>query len=1057
MAQGHHLHLRLFLEGIEVPVVAASVNVGPNAGAAASIQIVATDKVLDLLPRTVVHLFYYDYIGGQPLALDDTGEFVRDDEFNKYYRLYFMGEMVSMQFQKNAGQRVVVLQCVDFSNYWDTTFQYNFNGQLFGGRRQANFIGANSNLLTSPLGHGYGTVSRLLNGRSANFPDLRGLLAGIVRMLEAIGGSYRGRTTFRGCNDFTSIAELRLKILQQITAAEQDTSTARLFSRKAFNMWMNRQIGSLGQLVSFRSLLKMLFQFVYHEVYACPMAKYVPSSTRLAKRKLSVGMDKTGKYKAFHAKANYALNLTILATDALNKWRNSVRTATNSRDITELTTKYVRAWMKAERQIKESYAYGQALNIPATAANEMAIAQKNTNEIRTLSVGNNRLISANYGQWGTLDRNRDRIGALWAKIETALKSALGVQVKLSRSYTEETSDRVNNQIFRPDIFYAPPPRCNVLFPEHYDSFSFARQYLREVTRLELQTHNEILGSHALFNGRYYAPNVEDLRTGKKLGNRRFARVIMDHELFTGIVPMFENMPEANLFAMRSGKVQRGGAKVGYAQRAVNFQYFKYRFESRSMGAAGRFNPSFVPGFPSLIIDKYLDENSLDIVARDINDQLKLLDLKADSPLTAAQILQQVISPQYLGVCSQLSHNMSQEGGRTTYQFIQSRVHRESDEYLGVDKASATRVKGSSFKTSFVAAPEGYAPKKGQKGVKGGTIVTVRDVTKSKAGRFLPLFGGDERVKVGEDVDILYPVAPVSYQETTNQSRRAASGAYIRAYAIRESFPIRVKEDVDFPIEEIIRPPWVWDGWANPKIGKTYAQFFGTTAITDIGGYDANVQSDTVIGGDDLEAARKQQSAVTSAKGSRPSNVSRNDERSTSLAEGQTGQLGLRILDNENSVENSVDFLVRAYSFVKANNLDIGDFLKAYGWRPIATMFEILGGADFDIQESSKSKTIVVRRRVLRSRNGEKPVYGTKYVKKTVTKKTYNASGDEGFHSRAFGDVEDLFGLVNPTVTRLLNLSSDRRKIASRLDVRKRRRDAVRAYVQELAQSRGLIG
>ena len=64
--------------------------------------------------------------------------------------------------------------------------------------------------------------------------------------------------------------------------------------------------------------------------------------------------------------------------------------------------------------------------------------------------------------------------------------------------------------------------------------------------------------------------------------------------------MFEKMSEANLFAMKSRKVKYKGAPVAYAQRAVNFQYFKHRFASRQMQCQGRFNPWFVVGFPGLM-------------------------------------------------------------------------------------------------------------------------------------------------------------------------------------------------------------------------------------------------------------------------------------------------------------------------------------------------------------------------------------------------------------------------------------------------------------------------
>jgi hypothetical protein len=1077
MAEGNQLHLRLFLEGIEIPVVAASVQMAANTPASASIQVIATDKVLDLLPRTVVHLFYFDYIQQGNVAVEGKvkgGDEYRD-WFNSRYKLLFMGELVTIKFQKTHQQRAVVLECADFSNYWDTTFQYNFGGSLFGGRRKAAFIGANSNFFTSPLGHGTGTISRLLSGRSVNFPQLRGLLAGVVRMLEAIGGSYYGRNTFRGANDFTSVAELRLKVLQQITAAEADTSTAKLFARKAFNMWMNRATQSLGKLVSFRGLVKTCFGFIFHEVYPCPVAKYVPGSTKRQKRRWSVGLGKT-KYSGFNDRAKACLDLAVESRQNLQAWRKSklgASSTANKRRSAAAT--YIKSWAAFNRSAASLAQQGMASG-PKKAQKDAAIVGQTASNIKALSTNAGGVIRFNpvTRETGEMDRNFSAILTGYIKAENALKRILGIKVGRSKTVTVPTEPRVNNQIFRPDVWYAPPPRCNVIFPEMYDSFSFARQYLREVSRLELQTHNEILGNDALFNGRYYAPNVEDVRRGVKLSSRRFARLIMDHELFTGIIPMFENLSEANLFAMRSGKVKKAGAKVSYAQRAVNFQYFKYRFESRGMDASGRFNPPFVPGFPSLIVDKNMDHAQLHISSMNLTDQTKALGIKGSA--TRSELLQELVSPQYLAVCAALSHTVSQEGGRSAYQLIHARVHRESTEFLGVDKADVWKVVGESAKKTVAAAPVILPPIKGQRGPRGGRITRVRDVSKKYKGRQLRLLGQGSKVTVGDWY-------PDWYFQDVHVDK--GSQLLIGAYEIQEGYTRRKKEKVDLPIEEVIRPPWIWDGWANPKISETYDQLFGTGAVTDIGGFNISSNDPSegtrfYVGEDDVEGLRAQRSAETHKSLRGKSRSKKNDIRQAAKVEAAKSQNAVLMQEKERTVENSVDFLVRAYSFVKVNNLDVGDFLKAYAWRPVATMVDILGGSDLEIKQVEKRRTRVVKQRVLKTVGGEtttgkpessgyftaetgfgqsivRPQYSTKYVKRIITQIGYEVTGKEGFHSRAFGDVEDLFGLVSPTVKRVLGLSNKKRKVAAKMDVRKRRREVVRLYVAELTGSRGLLG
>lgn len=1088
MAQGQHLHLRLFLEGLEVPVISAAIQVAANTPASASIQVIATDRVLDLLPRTVVHLFYFDYIerGSSAVNKVSRGGENQLDQFNARYKLLFMGELVTLKFQKSHNMRAAVLECADFSNYWDTTFQYNFGGSLFGGRRQAAFIGANSNFFTSPLGHGTGTVSRLLGGNSVNFPQLRGLLAGVVRMLEAIGGSYYGQNVFRGANDFTSIAELRVKVLQQITAADGDTSTAKLFARKAFNMWMNQATQSLGKLVSFRGLVKTCFGFIFHEVYPCPVAKFVPASSREDLRKYSVGLGKTGQYAGFAAKASACRDLANEAMQNIAAWRRSrVGGASTTATKREAATTYIRSWKAFDQSVKELVAQGMAAG-PKDAAKDLAQLGQIAKEILGLSVNKGGVISANWDNpsgdargLGTLDRNYSQINLLYARALSALDRILGIKVGGQRTVTVPTEARVNNQIFRPDVWYTSPPRCNVLFPEHYDSFSFARQYLREVSRLELQTHNEILGNDALFNGRYYAPNVEDVRRGAKLSSVRFARLIMEHELYTGIIPMFENMSEANLFAMRSGKVNKSGAKVSYAQRAVNFQYFKYRFESRGMDASGRFNPPFVAGFPCLIVDKYMDSAQLSISAMSLDDQAKALGVKSGA--TRSELLQKLVGPQYLAVCAALSHVVSQEGGRTSYQFVHARVHRESTEFLGVDKVDVSVPIGTKTLSSLVAATAANPPRKGATGIRGGIVTDVREVTEQQRNKLLPVWGEQKspKVRVGSYADVF----------AVDQSW---ADSY-KAYQVTETFTMRKKEKMDLPMEEALRPPWIWDGWASPKVSETYNQLFGTGALTDIGGFNLAPTTDLsegmrfFVGEDDLEGLRAQGRGTASGPGRKSAAAKRTDARAAAKGEAAKAQNALMLKEQERTIENSVDFLIRAYSFVKVNSLDVGDFLWAYCWRPVATMVDILGGSDVEVRQIEKDVMRTVKQRILRQKEevigGEsttgrpessarftedtrysqsigvalQTVYDTKYVKRLGKRISYEVVGKEGFHSRAFGDVEDLFGLVSPTVQRVLGLSDSKRKVAARLDVRKRRRDVVRSYLAELTGSRGLMG
>ena len=146
--QGRKIHLRLFMEGVEVPVIGATVNAAIGAGASANIQVVPTDRAMELKPRTLVHLFYLDE--GTKAS---TGGRVREEDWGtstigNEYRLLFCGEIVSLGVSKQPGSRSVTFQCLDTSSYWDTTYQYMINLSSTDKfvERPAAFLGASDNL-----------------------------------------------------------------------------------------------------------------------------------------------------------------------------------------------------------------------------------------------------------------------------------------------------------------------------------------------------------------------------------------------------------------------------------------------------------------------------------------------------------------------------------------------------------------------------------------------------------------------------------------------------------------------------------------------------------------------------------------------------------------------------------------------------------------------------------------------------------------------------------------------------------------------------------------------
>ena len=65
-------------------------------------------------------------------------------------------------------------------------------------------------------------------------------------------------------------------------------------------------------------------------------------------------------------------------------------------------------------------------------------------------------------------------------------------------------------------------------------------------------------------------------------------------------------------------------------------------------------------------------------------------------------------------------------------------------------------------------------------------------------------------------------------------------------------------------------------------------------------------------------------------------------------------------------------------------------------------------------------------------------------------------GVEGFHSRAFGPYNDLFGLVSPQISNITGIQRGS-TAAQRGDTRERKQRAVLEYVGQLQLSRAILG
>jgi hypothetical protein len=1018
------IKIRLFVEGVEIPCISASVQAAPNSPVMCSLQILPLAEATRFAPRSLVHLFFVDEFDTTVPNLRTTNtdkspgptvyEQVRerqgrepnlefaDSDLNDFrlqkYKLMFVGEIMGFSWTKTPRNRAVVLQCADLSNYWDYAYQHN-NTDLFGPGYKAMFSGGSTNLFTDFLSSPGEIMSKILQTPSARYPGLKGLLGGIVHMLEAMGGSYYYDKKFAGQNIFFSIAELRLHLTQMITAFEKDPTSSRLMGG-GWDPLFGRSLGNLGDQASFRTCVSKLQSFIFHETYGQPCPRFVPGTGGSTSGFKRTRLKEIPELVEFLVSAQ-ALASTLQATvDALG----SDAPAETQREIIRPLIDQIRTAVTGCQTMARSAGRvsGEHKEVGKKISGVYSAASTLLGQVRALLGGGTSRALIN-----PKDPTRRKAIGLLQKVIAQLKTLERMESNVTQRKNAIPAT-LKQQIFRPDVWFSAPPRCNVIFPDHYMQLSYSRQFMAEPSRLSLKTHDEFFGEDELFDNFYFAPKSPTVREQKNTLANILRNDLMDHELFTGILPVFEKMGEFNIFGARAGVVDGKVPKIGMAQRTTNFLYFKYRFAARQLSVNCRFNPYVAVGFPGLILDRHVDVTTLRSYS-----QAKGATAQGEA---YASKLPPMLGTHFLANFTEVSHQIDQRNGATTINCSYAREANESVEFLGAKQESVTGERptdeAKGFRSTDVAAL--FPPLIGSMGPGQGRITVVEDVTSTYtvggSSKALPLLGAD-RDKKTKQLTLTVPVG----QRLLAKEYGAAVVPYIgdenifaefRAYKVTETITKQTRETVYLPPEEYIRPGWYGDCWAPSKISEVYYDFFGVGAITEatqIQNTDGNFEGG--LYGTNDAASQLRQIADT--------NEDLKVAKDQIIALSQT---------KDATIADAVALLVLTYSVAKHGSFDIEALIKAYTWRPIATLLDMFGSNDLMLTPDGLDV----------------------------------AQGIEGFHSRAFGPWDNLFGLVPPEINDILDIKEGS-AASKRADTRKRKRDLVLAYKATLELGRVILG
>lgn len=1011
--RGQRLSLRCFIEGQEIPIIAAVVQLSINSPATCTLQVIPLDELHELKPKSMVHVFYFDNPIDETIDLNDL----------RKYRLFFAGETMGISFNKTPTGRSAVLQCVDFSNNWDVCYQfmitYGPNGNFL---TEESAVWAGGNSMFNDIIDGHASVLSGYLSRTPKTPGLKnikGLLGGIISLIEAMGG-VRNHT--KGVNDFFTISELKNRTLQQLVAEENDNTAAHLFNAKEFMQWLEDGVSSLGELVTIRDMLRLLFSYIYYEIVPNSCAFYTPGSGQNPDPDLVSLVTANKELISAHSRLVDDKDITKLKLIA-QTIHDSLSGLLLYPNLTKHQLKCIKQALVYLKAIKEATKYTKA-------------------------------VSGNIG---------------------SAKKQIKAAVDLNKIINSKnlTLDRLNTLIFRPECYFVAAPRCNVFFPEQITQFSYSRNYMAEITRLRLQSgmmfgidKDKLLAEYA------WAPALSQIKDlAKKQGSNNI-RTLLPWEKFTGIQPKFAYVNEINYYANKKQKdLQKNivGHSISYRQKAANFNFFKHRFESRGISLSMRFNPFAVVGFPAVIIDKpfVIDREQVealiksknilvkDVTAQTIIDKIKDYALDLNAPT------------QYLGMVSSVTHQLSADSSSasTSVTLSHARTHKITDDDFLLEfqkqktqeagkgtvqtklNAEALVKSGNSKLLQFLidATPQDVGdfalrasnltatntnlanrPKLSVDGLDvpapnlkttnpnligpaqlTGNVEAIETAvgtiyTPATYGKLQP--GSTPGPQGGLVTEVQVVNNAIYTLQTGKKGKKTTKYAWQEAVIYEEVEKANVIKSI--PIEEALRPSWFSPLYSNLYIGnEIYMKFFGTGSVVD----EIVFQSD---GEFSIQGAGAEKYKVLEklAESSDPlSDV-------TALQQKQIGNIP--------SMETAVNVLAYQYGETKRLGLDTHRFIYDYTYRPIATLEQILGSEDLEYN-----------------------VVGDKLVK---------VKGTPGFHSTSIG-FDKLQGLVdNPDIelSRLNDKSIS--KISRELDPRKQRREKVLNYTRKLEAGSGLV-
>jgi hypothetical protein len=267
MAQGRPLGAKLFIEGVEVPFIGATISAGVNRASIAYVDLVPHQTINSIKPRSLVQIFIRDFMETGIAATPGTPfPFV----------LAWQGEVFGYNFGKTPSSRTFSLSCIDESSYWDNVIAYFFNAQQSMGKGTNEMSGQafdiadakRQRIVIQPVVPAQASFFRQKIGDVLKDPN--------KDFLDAFVELYK---SFALVNDFYKNAEERLRIIDRIVLRSSGRLQQLIEQNEALE-WFEGIVGRNSGYTSLRSIIQDLMSLIFHDMVTVPFPARVKSEIK---------------------------------------------------------------------------------------------------------------------------------------------------------------------------------------------------------------------------------------------------------------------------------------------------------------------------------------------------------------------------------------------------------------------------------------------------------------------------------------------------------------------------------------------------------------------------------------------------------------------------------------------------------------------------------------------------------------------------------------------------------------------------------------------------------